>query len=329
MGGNITGLETPGTATGGTRGSAVCGTLERTIMTGDAAQNANESNRRSAAEAEARHPLNSADILGVRVDDVTVQEAVSLMEAMVRSGSPHHVVTVNAEFVMTARHHEEFRRVLANSALALPDGMGIVYAARLLGRRIRERVAGVDCVSEFAAIAAKHGFSLFLLGAAPGVAERTGEILKDRNPGLRIAGCYAGSPNPHEEDAICALIASAAPDILLVAYGAPKQDLWIARTRDRLRIPLAIGVGGTFDFIAGVARRAPVWIQKAGLEWLHRLVKEPSRWKRMVALPHFAFAVLRERLKSWAIRSPPSHVNASRAPVVTGVCLLYNPVGGS
>src|SRR5512135_1958162 len=120
--GTITGLGKPGAATGGIRTSAVCGSMER-IMKGDDAQDVTESNRRPAAETEARYNLKSADILGVRVDDVTVQEAVSLMEAMVRSGLPHHIVTVNAEFVMTARHHEEFRRALANSALALPDGM--------------------------------------------------------------------------------------------------------------------------------------------------------------------------------------------------------------
>ncbi len=241
--------------------------------------------------------VRPVEILGVRVHDVTIDEAVQLMHKMLNDGSPHHVVTVNPEFVMIARRHEEFRHVLANATLALPDGMGIVHAARLLGKGMRERVAGVDCVYRLATLAAERGSSMFLLGAAPGVAEHAGEVLKGLNPNLRIAGCYAGSPHPREQDTICRIVSEAAPDILLVAYGPPNQDLWIARTGDRLRVPLAIGVGGTFDFIAGVTRRAPVWVQKAGLEWLHRLINEPRRWKRMLTLPEFAVAVLWARLR--------------------------------
>ena len=180
--------------------------------------------------------VHVVDILGVLVHGVTNEQAMQLMRGMIEEGSPHHVVTVNPEFVMLARRNQEFKRVLRSATLALPDGVGILYAARLLGVRVKERVAGVDCVYGLASLAAMQGFSIFLLGAAPGVAEHVGDVLRARNPGLRIAGCYAGSPEPSEEDHICGLIASTAPDILLVAYGAPKQDLWIARTRERLRI---------------------------------------------------------------------------------------------
>jgi N-acetylglucosaminyldiphosphoundecaprenol N-acetyl-beta-D-mannosaminyltransferase len=232
-----------------------------------------------------------ADILGIPIDNVTLEQTVSMIRDMALSGNPHHVVTVNPEFVMIARKNEEFRRVLREASLAIPDGIGIVLAAKILRQRLSERVAGVDTVHRLARVARDHGLSLFLLGAAPGVAEKTGTILCEQNPGLKIAGTYAGSPHPREEDQLCSIIERAHPDILLVAYGPPRQDLWIARTSKRLRVPVAMGVGGTFDFIAGVAKRAPVLVRKLGLEWLHRLIREPHRWRRMLTLPAFALVV--------------------------------------
>jgi N-acetylglucosaminyldiphosphoundecaprenol N-acetyl-beta-D-mannosaminyltransferase len=237
----------------------------------------------------------AVDILGIRISDVTLKETLGDLEKMADSGKPHHVMTVNPEFVMMARENPEFRFVLTNASLAIPDGIGIVWAARILGTPLRERVAGVDTVNQFAAIAARKGFRIFLLGAAPGVAEKVAERLERENPGLKIAGTYAGSPHPSEEDEICDRISRARPHVLLVAYGPPRQDLWIARTMDRLRIPVAIGVGGTFDFIAGVIPRAPSWMQKAGLEWLFRLMQEPRRWKRMLTLPRFVGVVLSKK----------------------------------
>ena len=136
------------------------------------------------------------------------------------------------------------------------------------------------------------------MGAAPGVAEAAGQALQAQHPSLEIAGAYAGSPAASEEEAIVSHIRAARPDFLFVAYGAPRQDLWIARNLGRLGVSLAMGVGGTFDFIAGRARRAPRWMRGAGLEWLHRLAHEPWRWRRMLALPHFAALVLLARLRS-------------------------------
>jgi N-acetylglucosaminyldiphosphoundecaprenol N-acetyl-beta-D-mannosaminyltransferase len=227
---------------------------------------------------------------------MTLDDAIMKIVSFVRSGSSHHVVTVNPEFIMTAQTDHAFRDVLNRASLALPDGSGVIWASRLLGRPFRERVTGVDTVEHLAIAAARNGLSLYLLGAAPGVAARAAEILVSRNPGLRIAGTYSGSPRPEEEREICARIAGSKPDILLVAYGSPLQDLWIARTQQTLGIPVAIGVGGTFDFITGISVRAPRFMQKAGLEWLHRLGREPRRWKRMLALPRFAVAVLLVRL---------------------------------
>jgi len=235
-------------------------------------------------------------ILGVRVDDVTVDETIALVEQFIAAGTPHQVVTVNPEFVMRAREHAAFHDVLDAADLAVPDGQGLLWAARVLGQHLRERVCGSDLVPLLARVAAARGYRLFLLGAAPGVAERAREILERDNPGLCIAGTYAGSPAPEEEDDIVARITSARPDILFVAYGAPRQDLWIRRNMEALGVPVCMGVGGSLDFVAGVARRAPLWVRRLGLEWLHRLIQEPWRWRRMLALPKFAWLVLRQRV---------------------------------
>lgn len=240
--------------------------------------------------------VSTASILGVRIHNVSLRETLSALEAMALSGKPHHVMTVNPEFIMIAQENRDFRDVISRTALSLPDGIGVLLAARILGSPLKERVAGVDTVRQFAPIAAQKKIRIFLLGAAPGVAESVARRLQQDNPGLEIAGTYAGSPDPKDEEEICQRIEAANPHVLLVAYGPPRQDLWISRTAARLQIPVAIGVGGTFDFIAGVVPRAPVWMQKAGLEWLFRLAQEPRRWRRMLTLPRFAMAVLHERL---------------------------------
>ncbi|HXX64023.1 MAG TPA: WecB/TagA/CpsF family glycosyltransferase [Bacteroidota bacterium] len=250
----------------------------------------------STANAALWRDVPSANILGVRIHNISLSETLGALEEMALSGRPHHVMTVNPEFIMIAQENREFRDVLSRTALSLPDGIGVLLAARIFGSPLKERVAGVDTVRQFARIAAERNIRIFLLGAAPGVAEEVARRLQAENPGLQIAGTYAGSPDSKEEEEICRKIEAARPHVLLVAYGPPRQDLWIARTADRLKIPVAIGVGGTFDFIAGVVTRAPVWMQKSGLEWLFRLAQEPSRWRRMLTLPRFALAVLNKRI---------------------------------
>jgi lipopolysaccharide heptosyltransferase II len=238
----------------------------------------------------------TSTILGVRIDNVSYNEVLSIIEGFVVSGEPHQVVTVNPEFIVAAQSDDDFRRILNASSLALPDGVGLLWAARFLGRPLQERVTGTDTVQRIAALAAQKGYSLFLLGAVPGVAVDTAARLCQTCPGLRIVGTHAGSPALEEEDEIVRLIQRAKPDILLVAYGAPQQDKWIARNLVRLGVPVAMGVGGAFDFISGRAKRAPRWLQRFGLEWLHRLLHEPWRWRRMLALPKFVWLVVWERL---------------------------------
>lgn len=239
-------------------------------------------------------PPEAVHILGVPVHRVTMAATLSRVEALMEEPGLQQIATVNPEFIMTAQGDDAFRRVLNEAALCLPDGVGLLLAGRRLGRPLPERVAGSDLVYHLAGLAAEHGWRLFLLGAAPGVAEEAATTLTNRYPGLQIAGVYAGSPDPAENEAIVGRINASRADLLYVAYGAPRQDKWIARNRDTLTtVRVAMGVGGALDFVTGRATRAPRWLQRLGLEWLHRLFNEPWRWRRMLALPRFAWAVLR------------------------------------
>ena len=235
-------------------------------------------------------------ILGVRVDCLDMAGTVAAIERMVAQREPTHVVaTINPEFVMRARVDEQFRAVLEGASLCIADGIGVVWAMRRQGCPQSERVTGSDLVPMLARLCADHGWRPFLLGARPGIAAECARRLEAANPGLRVAGTFAGSPRPEDDEKALGLIAAAAPDILLVAYGAPHQELWIARHRHRLQVPVAIGVGGTFDFLAGRVRRAPVWLRRAHLEWLWRLALQPRRLRRMAVLPgYYALAVLRQ-----------------------------------
>ncbi|MGQ9466634.1 MAG: WecB/TagA/CpsF family glycosyltransferase [Anaerolineae bacterium] len=231
-------------------------------------------------------------ILGIPIHDVTLEEAVEQAAAWVKEGGAHQMATVNPEFVMAARRDRAFRAVLERVDLCLPDGVGITLAARYLGRPLRERVAGVDLVEALAARAARDGWRVFLLGAAPGVADRAASILASRYSGLTVAGTYAGSPRREEEDDIVRRVRAAQADILLVAYGAPAQDLWLARNLARTGAKVGVGVGGAFDYIAGVVPRAPRWMRRVGLEWLYRLIHQPWRWRRQRVLPLYVLLVL-------------------------------------
>ncbi|MFH1485360.1 MAG: WecB/TagA/CpsF family glycosyltransferase [Chloroflexota bacterium] len=231
-------------------------------------------------------------ILGIRIDNITEDEAVQRIQEFIEAGTPHQVVTVNPEFLVQAKENAAFHRVLASSHLALADGVGLLWAARFLGCALRTRVTGVDLMKSLAKLAAAKGYRLFLLGAAEGTAESAAGVLKKEFPGLQVEGTYAGSPAPEEEDRIIETINLAKPHLLFVAYGAPQQDLWICRNLHRLKVPAAIGVGGAFDFVSGKARRAPLWMRRRGLEWLYRLGQEPWRWRRMLRLPRFVCMVL-------------------------------------
>lgn len=240
-------------------------------------------------------------ILGIPVDDVTLPDVVARLVAWVHDepGRLHHLVTVNPEFIIAARDDAGFRDTLESADLATPDGIGVILAARLAGRPLRGRVAGVDLVEALAAVE-DPALRLFLLGAAPGIAGRAAGELRNRHPACRIVGTLAGSPRPEGAPEVLTALAAARPTVLLVAFGAPAQDRWIAdHTTDLAAcgIVVAMGIGGTFDYLAGAVPRAPGVVRRLGLEWLYRLIRQPWRWRRQLALPRFAALVLWERAR--------------------------------
>jgi N-acetylglucosaminyldiphosphoundecaprenol N-acetyl-beta-D-mannosaminyltransferase len=236
-------------------------------------------------------------ILGVRVDALTYADLLARIGDFIAEGTPHQIATVNPEFVMEAQRNPAFRDVLERADLCLPDGVGLLWAARRMGQSLPERVTGSDAVPLIAEVAARRGWRLYLLGAAPGVADRTAEILGSSYPGVQVVGTYAGSPADVDAPEIIERIRCSRPDVLFVAYGAPRQDLWIAAHGGTLSAPVMMGVGGAFDHIVGIQRRAPAWIRHLNLEWLFRLITQPWRWRRQLDLPRFAWAVWRSRVE--------------------------------
>lgn len=221
-----------------------------------------------------------------------MNSALQRIEDLISKGGMHLVATVNPEFVMRAGKDPDFARVLESADLCLPDGVGVVWAARRQGCSISTAVAGTDMLPLLADLCARRGLHLFLLGAGPGVASQLAEQLRAAHPTLAVAA-HSGDPGPSADAETVKLIHEHRTDILLVAYGAPKQELWIDRVRPHLGVSVAMGVGGAFDYLTGRVPRAPLWMRKAGLEWLHRLVYQPWRFRRMTVLPVYALRVLR------------------------------------
>lgn len=236
----------------------------------------------------------NCNILGIRVDLLTQDEVLNDLRGFVNSKKPHQICTVNTEFVMAARKNPEFAKAINESDISLADGAGIVLAAKLLNQPKPPRITGVDFTYALAEESAKQGYKMFLLGGRDGVGGKAAEKLQAKNPGLHIAGVYEGSP---DDSNVIPTILNANPQILLVAWGAPKQDIWIYKHKNELNVPVMMGVGGTFDFITGKQKRAPKWMRSCGLEWLWRLLREPSRWKRQLALPKMFIIIFAKKLK--------------------------------
>ena len=255
------------------------------------------------ATIEASDPIQAdrpvpREILGVRIDDLSWAEALARIDGFLAVGGPHQVVTPNPELVLAARRDPAFRAVIASADLVTCDGVGLRWAGRLLGQPLREVIPGSELIERMAERGAARGERWFLLGAAEGVAETVGRVLAERYPGLIIAGSHAGSPRSDAAEAIRRRIEAAGPiDALFVAYGSPAQELWIAEQQPRLRIPVAVGVGGAFNFLAGRSRRPPEWVRRAGLIWLFRLLGEPWRWRRQLGLLRFVLLVVGARLR--------------------------------
>jgi N-acetylglucosaminyldiphosphoundecaprenol N-acetyl-beta-D-mannosaminyltransferase len=254
-------------------------------------------------------------ILGIPIDDLAMPEALERVDEFIAigraTGKSHQIATVNADFVVKSLGDPELRLILQEADLATADGMPLVWGARLLGVPLEGRVTGADLVPALAERAARNGYSLYLLGAAPGIAQRAGAILQAQHPQLKIVGMYS-PPNKtvlEMDEAVVENIRAVKPDILLVAFGNPKQEKWISMHARTLHVPAMIGVGGTLDFIAGATRRAPAWMQTRGLEWIHRLLQEPRRlWKRYV-VDLFGFGYFFAR-QWWALRKRGAPVAA-------------------
>ncbi|MGI6358002.1 MAG: WecB/TagA/CpsF family glycosyltransferase [Bacillota bacterium] len=232
------------------------------------------------------------EVLGSSVDALTMRSAVSRIAASIAERRTCQVVTANAEILYTAWRDPKLFLVLHDADLVTADGMGVVLASRLLGKPLPERVAGVDLVHELADYGQRASWRFYLLGARPQVVQAAATRLQQLYPGIVIAGYRDGYFTADQLPMVLHDIKQSKADILLVAMGAPKQDLWLHQHLAGSGVPVGIGVGGTFDILAGTAERAPLWMQRSSLEWLFRLWKQPGRFWRMLVLPKFIWAVL-------------------------------------
>lgn len=241
--------------------------------------------------------MKRLDILGVHVDKVTKEEALDKFKTIVAAEGCQMIITPNSEIVMSASKDAQLKTIINDAEMVIPDGIGLVYASRIMGQPLKERVTGIDFLeSALSYLNGKRG-SIFLLGSKPGVAPKAAEKMKEKYPGLHIAGTYHGYFNESDEKEIVKNINDAGPDLLCVALGSPKQEKLVKKYQNQLNVKAAIGIGGSLDVWAGELKRAPKFYQDYGLEWLYRLIQEPRRYKRMAALPLFILRVLFKKTK--------------------------------
>jgi N-acetylglucosaminyldiphosphoundecaprenol N-acetyl-beta-D-mannosaminyltransferase len=235
-------------------------------------------------------------ILGVPIARLTMEQVLAWVEKQIEKDEPAHLVTANAEIIYRAYRESELAEVLKNADLITADGSGVVWASKKLNRPVPQRVTGVDLVQHLFALAEEKGWGVFFLGAKPEVVEKAVLNTLCKHSKLKVCGYSHGYFSQEETTEVVSNILKAKPQILLVALGAPKQEYFISAQLEKLAVPVVIGVGGSFDILAGTAQRAPRWMQELGLEWFYRLVKEPRRLGRMLALPKFVGAVLRQKI---------------------------------
>ncbi len=234
------------------------------------------------------------EVLGLGFDNLTMDEAVERGLELMRRRDGGYVVTPNPEIAMACRKDPELRGIIEGAALVLPDGIGVVYGAKILGRPLKCKVAGADFAQGLFDVMAREGRSVFLLGAKPGVAEEAGRNLMSAHPGLVVSGTADGYFK--DDGPIIERINALQPDLLLVCLGAPKQERWMSKNRDKLKVGLMAGLGGSLDVYAGAVQRAPESWQRHNVEWLYRLIQEPSRFGRMTQLPVFLVCVVGEKI---------------------------------
>ncbi|MFA5104450.1 MAG: polysaccharide pyruvyl transferase CsaB [Candidatus Margulisiibacteriota bacterium] len=232
------------------------------------------------------------NLFGVRIDNIDLKSGLEIIDKFVRSGKPHLILTPNPEIIMSARKDKKLLELLNSSDLNIPDGIGIVAAAKLLGTPLQGRLTGIDFMTSILENTRKNSCKIFLLGSAPGIAENAAKNMPDIN----IVGTHHGYFKDEEDEKVLALIKKARPDILFVGLGSPRQEQWIAKYYKEIGAPVNMVIGGSLDILSGNVRRAPVVFQKTGTEWLYRLAKEPKRWKRQLNLAGFAWLAIKKRL---------------------------------
>lgn len=244
--------------------------------------------------------MDSIKIFGTRVDKVSLDEAVNIVDEFLKKEGAKTIYTPNTEIIMEAREDENLKKILNNGDLIIPDGIGLIYASKIKKKPLKGRVTGFDLSMKMLEIANENGYSLFLLGGKEGVSKEAGENILKKYPNIKIAGynngyfkgAHIGYPGHKEEIEVIEKINASNPDILFVGFGAPKQEKWMDLYKDKLNCKVLIGNGGTMDILAGKVKRAPEIYQKLGLEWFYRLVKEPSRIKRQMVLPKFMLKII-------------------------------------
>ncbi len=238
---------------------------------------------------------NTVNVLGVNVDKVTFDEAVNIAEELAKGEGVSAIFTPNPEIIMAAKEDGELCEILNSADLCTADGIGVVYGAKILGDPVPHRVAGFDVTCALLERLSKTGEGIFLFGAKPGVAEIAKARLEEKHPGIVISGTRNGYFTAGDEDGIVEQINKSGAKVLLVCLGAPKQEKWIAKHRSALKVNLCMGVGGTLDVLAGTAKRAPEIFIKLNMEWIYRLLKNPSRIGRFAALPKFVVEVIKNK----------------------------------
>ena len=235
------------------------------------------------------------DVMGLKFDSMTMDETLSRAEALLRGDKAAYVVTPNAEIAYEALHDVQLREMLNGADLMLPDGAGVVLASKLLRTPVKQKVAGVDFAAGLLGILERNGQSLYLLGGKPGIGELAAQKMLEAHPQLRIAGIADGYFR--DEASVIEKINASGADALFVCLGAPKQERFMVQHRQELHVHLMAGLGGSLDAFAGTVQRAPAWMIRLNLEWLYRLIREPKRFRRMLRLPKYLWAVMLKRIR--------------------------------
>ena len=235
------------------------------------------------------------DVMGLKFDSMTMDEALSRAEALLRGDKAAYVVTPNAEIAYEALHDGQLREMLNGADLMLPDGAGVVLASKLLRTPVKQKVAGVDFAAGLLGILERNGQSLYLLGGKPGIGELAAQKMLEAHPQLRIAGIADGYFR--DEAPVIEKINASGADALFVCLGAPKQERFMVQHQQELHVHLMAGLGGSLDAFAGTVQRAPEWMIRLNLEWLYRLIREPKRFRRMLRLPKYLWAVMLKRIR--------------------------------